>query len=174
MCSSATRLRHVSRGDREIIAPEKYRMDEIASRRVNDRTRPLVLIVEDQSDLRQLCAQELTISGFDVIEAANGLDAIAHCSSQYPDVILMDLSLPVMDGWEATRRLKADERTAHIPVVAVTGHALAGISEGAKQAGCDAFVTKPCLPEDLVKEIRKVLGRAPTDNPAKARRSAKY
>jgi two-component system cell cycle response regulator DivK len=69
----------------------------------------------------------------------------------------MDLSLPVMDGWEATRRLKAEPRTAHIPVVALTGHALAGISDGAKKAGCDAFVTKPCLPEDLVKEIRKVL-----------------
>jgi two-component system, cell cycle response regulator DivK len=63
-----------------------------------------------------------------------------------------------MDGWEATRRLKADLRTAGIPVVALTGHALAGISEGARKAGCDAFVTKPCLPEDLVKEIRRILG----------------
>ncbi len=77
-----------------------------------------------------------------------------------------------MDGWEATRRLKADERTASIPVVALTGHALAGISEGAKKAGCDAFVTKPCLPEDLVKEIRRIL-----DEPSpvrKVRRSGKY
>ncbi len=62
-----------------------------------------------------------------------------------------------MDGWEATRRLKEDSRTAKIPVVALTGHALAGMSEGAKRAGCDAFVTKPCLPEDLVKEIHHVL-----------------
>ena len=76
-----------------------------------------------------------------------------------------------MDGWEATRRLKADKRTASIPVVALTGHALAGISEGAKRAGCDAFVTKPCLPEDLVKEIRRIL-----ENTAhrKVRRSGKY
>ena len=78
-------------------------------------------------------------------------------STNMPDIILMDLSLPVMDGWEATRRLKADKRTASIPVVALTGHALAGISEGARKAGCDAFVTKPCLPEDLVSEIRKIL-----------------
>jgi two-component system, cell cycle response regulator DivK len=86
----------------------------------------------------------------------------------------MDLSLPVMDGWEATRRLKADERTAAIPVVALTGHALAGISEGAKKAGCDAFVTKPCLPEDLVKEIRKILGAGAPGTAKKVRRSGKY
>jgi two-component system cell cycle response regulator DivK len=87
----------------------------------------------------------------------------------------MDLSLPVMDGWEATRRLKEDARTNSIPVVALTGHALAGISEGAMKAGCDAFVTKPCLPEDLVKEIRKLLDRAPQSTPArKIRRSGRY
>ena len=91
-----------------------------------------------------------------------------------PDIILMDLSLPVMDGWEATRRLKADDRTASIPVVALTGHALAGISEGAKRAGCDAFVTKPCLPEDLVKEIRKVLDENASSTSKKGRRSGKY
>jgi len=86
----------------------------------------------------------------------------------------MDLSLPVMDGWEATRRLKSDERTASIPVVALTGHALAGISEGAKRAGCDAFVTKPCLPEDLVKEIRKVLSDSSSTSAKKVRRSGKH
>jgi two-component system, cell cycle response regulator DivK len=63
-----------------------------------------------------------------------------------------------MDGWEATRVLKADSRTRNIPVVALTGHALAGSSEGAKKAGCDAFVTKPCLPDDLVVEVRRMLG----------------
>src|ERR671918_572807 len=74
-----------------------------------------------------------------------------------PDLILMDLSLPGMDGWEATRQLKADERTQNIPVVALTGHALAGASDGAKRAGCDSFVTKPCLPDDLVVEVRRML-----------------
>ena len=72
-------------------------------------------------------------------------------------MILMDLSLPGMDGWEATRVLKSDERTKHIPVVALTGHALAGASEGARKAGCDSFVTKPCLPDDLVVEVRRML-----------------
>jgi CheY-like chemotaxis protein len=74
-----------------------------------------------------------------------------------PDLIVMDLSLPGIDGWEATRRLKADPRTKRIPVIALTGHALAGHSKGAMDAGCDAFITKPCLPERLLEEVRKTL-----------------
>ena len=135
--------------------------------------RPRVLLVDDYPDAREMYSEYLQFSGFDVIEAGNGMEAIERAADSAPDIILMDLSLPVMDGWEATRRLKADDRTASIPVVALTGHALAGISEGAKKAGCDAFVTKPCLPEDLVKEIRKVLS-APAAQARKARRSGKY
>ena len=78
-----------------------------------------------------------------------------------PDIVLMDLALPRMDGWEATRRLKADPKTKHIPIVALTGHALAGHAEGAREAGCDAFVTKPCLPDVLVAEIKRVLDQHP-------------
>jgi CheY-like chemotaxis protein len=132
--------------------------------------RPRVLLVDDYPDAREMYSEYLQFSGFDVIEAANGMEALQHAADEAPDIILMDLSLPVMDGWEATRRLKSDERTAHIPVVALTGHALAGISEGARQAGCDAFVTKPCLPEDLVREIRRVLDGASR----KAGRSGRY
>jgi CheY-like chemotaxis protein len=84
-----------------------------------------------------------------------------------PDIILMDLALPRMDGWEATRRLKTDERTRHIPIVALTGHALAGHAEGARQAGCDAFVTKPCLPDALVAEIQKMLAARTQTTPSK-------
>ena len=127
--------------------------------------RPRVLLVDDYPDAREMYSEYLDFSGFEVIEAANGMEALQRAADESPDIILMDLSLPVMDGWEATRRLKAEARTAHIPVVALTGHALAGMSEGAKQAGCDAFVTKPCLPEDLVKEIRRVLARVPRQNP---------
>jgi CheY-like chemotaxis protein len=123
------------------------------------RSRPLVLIVEDQPDLRHLYAQQFAISGFDVIEAANGADAIAHTASHGPDVILMDLSLPVVDGWEATRRLKNDERTAHIPVVALTAHDGSGELQRATRAGCDWFVPKPCPPDHLIIEVRRVLGR---------------
>src|ERR687895_532556 len=121
------------------------------------RERPLVLIAEDQADLRQLYAQELTMSGFDVIEAENGADAVSHTADRTPDVVLMDLSLPVLDGWEATRRLKADARTSHIPIVALTGCDGSGELEKATQAGCDWFVPKPCPPHALVTEIRRVL-----------------
>jgi two-component system, cell cycle response regulator DivK len=132
--------------------------------------RPRVLLVDDYPDAREMYTEYLEYSGFEVVEAENGLEALQRAVDTAPDIILMDLSLPVMDGWEATRRLKADKRTAAIPVVALTGHALAGISEGAKRAGCDAFVTKPCLPEDLVKEIRRVL----ESSGKKGRRSGKY
>jgi CheY-like chemotaxis protein len=125
-----------------------------------DRRRPLILIVEDQHELRQLYAQELTLSGFDVIEAENGADAIAHTTSHVPDVVLMDLSLPVLDGWEATRRLKSDQRTAHIPVVALTAHDGSGELQRATRAGCDWFVPKPCPPDALITEVRRVLAKA--------------
>ena len=122
-----------------------------------DRNRPLVLVVEDQEELRRLYVEQLALSGFDVIEAANGEDAITHTSSRSPDVVLMDLSLPVLDGWEATRRLKADSRTAHIPVVALTAHDGSGELQRATRAGCDWFVPKPCPPDALITEVRRVL-----------------
>lgn len=122
--------------------------------------RPLVLVVDDYQDAREMYAEYLTFSGFRVAEATSGLEAVQKAFALEPDVVLMDLSLPGLDGWAATRRLKTDRRTRHIPVVALTGHALAGASDGAREAGCDAFVTKPCLPDELVAEIRRVLDRA--------------
>ena len=134
--------------------------------------KPRVLVVDDYPDAREMYSEYLEYCGFEVVQAANGMEALQRAIETQPDIVLMDLSLPVMDGWEATRRLKADKRTVNIPVVALTGHALAGISEGAKKAGCDAFVTKPCLPEDLVTEIRRVLDES--RSPKKTRRSGKY
>lgn len=133
--------------------------------------RSRVLLVDDYPDAREMYSEYLRFSGFDVVEAANGLEALERAADSSPDIILMDLSLPVMDGWEATRRLKANRQTSSIPVVALTGHALAGVSEDARRAGCDAFVTKPCLPEDLVREIRRVLDE-PVPKPM--RRSGRY
>ena len=130
-----------------------------------------VLIVDDYPDAREMYAEYLEFSGFEVVQAANGVEAIERALSTLPDIILMDLSLPMMDGWEATRRLKADARTASIPVVAVTGHALEGNSLGAKKAGCDSFVIKPCLPEDLVAEIGRVLGGLAHDQKVPRRHS---
>lgn len=125
------------------------------------RERPLVLLVEDQSDLRRLYAEQLMISGFDVIEAEDGAEAITHTTNRFPDVVLMDLSLPRVDGWEATRRLKSDDRTAHIPVVALTAHDGAGELQRATEAGCNWFVPKPCPPAALIAEVRRVLSGLP-------------
>lgn len=125
-------------------------------------TSPLILIVDDFEDNREMYVQYLTFAGYRVAEAANGHEALEQAFATRPDLIVMDLSLPGMDGWEATRRLKKDERTKHIPVVALTGHALAGHGKTAIEAGCDAFVIKPCLPEDLAAEIRKILDTTQT------------
>jgi two-component system cell cycle response regulator DivK len=124
---------------------------------MTNESAPLILVVDDYQDAREMYAEYLQFSGFRVAEAKTGNEAIDKAFELRPALILMDLSLPGMDGWEATRQLKSDERTRHIPVVALTGHALAGASEGAKKAGCDSFVTKPCLPDDLVIEVRRML-----------------
>jgi two-component system, cell cycle response regulator DivK len=132
----------------------------------------LVLVVEDYQDAREMYAAYLQFSGYRVAEAANGIEALEKTRELMPDIILMDLALPKMDGWEATRRLKADEQTRHIPIVALTGHALAGHAEGARQAGCDAFVTKPCLPDALVTEIQRMLSTKRSET-ASARRTTR-
>ena len=117
----------------------------------------LVLVVDDFVDNREMYSEYLAFSGYRVIQATNGREAVEAAKAQRPDIIVMDLSLPVMDGWEATRLLKANEGTRHIPVVALTGHALAAHSKEAQAAGCDSFLTKPCLPDALVVEIKRML-----------------
>lgn len=117
----------------------------------------MVLLVDDYPDAREMYREYLVFSGFDVAEASSGREAVDKAAAIQPDIILMDLSLPGMDGWEATRLLKGQPATEAIPVVALTGHALAGHSEDARRAGCDAFITKPCLPDALVDAIRRVL-----------------
>ena len=123
---------------------------------------PFVLLVDDFQDNREMYAEYLSFCGFRVAEASNGHEALEKAFSLLPDVILMDLSLPGIDGWEATRRLKSDERTRRIPVVALTGHALAGHSKSAREAGCDAFITKPYAPA----ELREMLNRYFADGTA--------
>ena len=117
----------------------------------------LILVVEDDATMQKMALKILRSRGFSCELARSGREAVAMAAALKPALILMDLSLPVMDGWEATRRLKADERTRRIPVVALTGHALAGHSKGAREAGCDSFLAKPCLPDQLVAEIRRML-----------------
>ncbi len=126
------------------------------------KNRRLVLVVDDFEDNRSMYAVYLTYSGYDVVEAADGREAVEVASRRMPDVIVMDLSLPIMDGWEATRRLKSNERTRHIPIIALTGHAVAGQSRNAREAGCDAFLAKPCLPEMLVEKVQELIQAQPT------------
>ena len=123
---------------------------------------PLVLVVDDYEDNREMYASYLEFAGLRVEQAVNGSEAIAKATTLRPDLIVMDLSLPGIDGWEATRRLKKDPGTRAILVLALTGHALEGVEQGAKAAGCDAFLTKPCLPEDLCREIHRLLAAAPS------------
>lgn len=126
---------------------------------------PLVLVVDDYDDAREMYAESLLVAGFRVAEASTGVEALERARTLAPDVILMDLSLPGLDGWEATRRLKADARTRDIPIVALTGHALASASRAARQAGCDRFVVKPALPDTVVDEVRFALQRVDAAGP---------
>ncbi|HET7746491.1 MAG TPA: response regulator [Vicinamibacteria bacterium] len=117
----------------------------------------LVLLVDDIEDNREMYVQYLTFTGYRVAEADSGQDALVKAAALRPDVIVMDMSLPGMDGWEATRRLKKDPVTKKIPVVALTGHAFAGSDERAREAGCDGFLTKPCTPDELANKIDGLL-----------------
>ncbi|MEO6236193.1 MAG: response regulator [Vicinamibacterales bacterium] len=118
---------------------------------------PLILLAEDFEDARELYRDFLEFSGFAVQTAVNGKEAIEQAVALLPDIILMDASMPVLDGWQATRELKRNPTTRHIPIVALTAHAFDDARREAKEVGCDAFVTKPCLPDDLVTKIRAVL-----------------
>jgi CheY-like chemotaxis protein len=118
---------------------------------------PLVLVVDDYQDAREMYAEYLKASGFRVAEARTGLEAVAKARELLPDCILMDLSLPGIDGWEATRQLKSDRHTTAIPVIAITGHASELASRDARAAGCVSYVLKPALPDAVVAEVRKAL-----------------
>lgn len=124
------------------------------------RDRPLVLVVEDYDDARDMYAECLEASGFDVAQAGTGEEAVERARTLRPAVIIMDLSLPGLDGWAATRAIKADPQTAATPVIALTGHARSSAATAARDAGCDAFLTKPCLPDDVVNVVRKFLAPA--------------
>ena len=118
---------------------------------------PLVLVVDDFEDNRVMYVEYLQFQGFRVAEAVNGAQAVDQATTLLPSVIVMDLSLPVMDGWEATRRIKANPSTSKIRVIALTGHAEPAHAKKALEAGCDDFVAKPCLPDHLLAKVREHL-----------------
>jgi two-component system cell cycle response regulator DivK len=116
-----------------------------------------VLIVEDQEDNRAILRDLLSKSGYELIEATNGEEGVALALSQRPDLILMDVQLPIIDGYEATRRIKSNAELRSIPVIAVTSYALSGDEAKARAAGCDAYVAKPFSPRLLLAKIREYL-----------------
>jgi two-component system, cell cycle response regulator DivK len=119
--------------------------------------KPLILVVEDFDDAREMYRDYLEFSGFRVETARDGREAIEKTRALQPDLVLMDLSLPGIDGWEATRLLKSAPETRHVLIIALSAHALAADGERARSAGCDGFIAKPCLPPDLVHQISKYL-----------------
>ena len=119
-----------------------------------------ILLVEDNELNRDMLSRRLTRAGYEVVIALDGGEGVALARSERPDLILMDMSLPVLDGWEATRRIKADPATAHIPVIALTAHAMAGDREKALDAGCDDYDTKPIELERLLAKIDALGSRA--------------
>ena len=120
---------------------------------------PKILLVEDNPDNRDMLSRRLVRRGFELCFAADGAEALLRIKEDRPELVLMDLSLPVMDGWEATRRIKADPATAAIPVIALTAHAMAGDRERALQAGCDDYDTKPVDLPRLLEKMEKLLGK---------------
>jgi two-component system, cell cycle response regulator DivK len=117
----------------------------------------LILVVEDQEDNRQILRDLLTSADYEMTEAENGQEALEAVAKQKPDLILMDIQLPVMDGYEATRRLKGNPAYKDIPIIVVTSYALSGDEGKARDAGCDAYVTKPYSPRQLLAKIREFL-----------------
>ncbi len=120
-------------------------------------SRKRILVVEDQEDNRRILRDLLTTAGYDIVEATNGRDALAAAAEHRPDLILMDIQLPVLDGYETTRRLKSDPTLKAIPVIVITSYALSGDETKARAAGCDDYVTKPYSPRQVLAKVREYL-----------------
>ena len=118
-----------------------------------------ILVVEDQPDNRQIIRDVLAPTDYEITEAENGVEALAAIAKQRPDLILMDIQLPIMDGYEATRRIKADPALRSIPIIAVTSLALDGEEQTARAAGCDDYVPEPYSPRQLLAKIQQCIPR---------------
>lgn len=123
---------------------------------------PLILIVDDNVDAREMYGMYLQHEGFRWAEAVNGQDAITQTQLEQPSLILMDVTMPRMDGWEAVRILKQDQLTRNIPLIMLTAHAFQEHRDRAAEVGADGFLAKPVLPDELAREIRRVLARGPS------------
>jgi CheY-like chemotaxis protein len=125
--------------------------------------RPLILVVDDYSDGRDIVCCVLANEGFETIEATNGHDALEQVREHLPDVVVLDLALPGIDGWEVARLIKADRATAGVRLLGFTAHAEKTALQRAREAGCDAVLTKPCAPRALVQSVRDLLAARAQD-----------
>ncbi len=130
-------------------------MADLSAALISPHDPPVVLLVDDDPDTNELYAMSLTGSGFAVEQATSGEDALARIGSVVPDIVVADIVLPGMDGFALCREIKRDERTAHVPVIAVTGYSSPTRMEEATRAGFQALLLKPCLPDDLLAQIRR-------------------
>ena len=121
------------------------------------QTKELVLIVDDYDEGREICAEYLAFHGYEIAEARDGEEALAKARELLPDLILLDLALPKVDGWEVARRLRSDESTADLLILALTAHALDDLRQRALDVGCNGVVTKPVIPKDLARQVREAL-----------------
>jgi two-component system cell cycle response regulator DivK len=123
-------------------------------------SRQQILVVEDQEDNRTILRDLLTSAGFEVLEAVTGEEGIQMAEAHRPDLILMDIQLPVVDGHEATRRIKSNPTLSAIPIIAVTSYAMSGDEMEAMRAGCDGYISKPFSPRSLLATVRDILTRS--------------
>jgi two-component system cell cycle response regulator DivK len=117
-----------------------------------------ILVVEDTEDNRQILRDLLGMAGYEMVEAHDGAEGVAKAAEHKPDLILMDIQMPVMDGYEATRQIKANPELKGIPVIAVTSYALSGDEQKTRDAGCDGYIAKPYSPRQMLSKVREILG----------------
>ena len=116
-----------------------------------------ILVVEDDADNRRIVVKVLTVEGYEVLEAVDGRSALATARKEHPDLIIMDLAMPGLDGWQAASQLKSDPKVADIPIIALTAFAMRGDEEKAREAGCDGYLSKPCRPQTIRDVVRRYL-----------------
>ena len=116
-----------------------------------------ILVVEDDADNRRIVVKVLTVEGYEVLEAIDGRSALATARKEHPDLIIMDLAMPGLDGWQAASQLKSDPKVADIPIIALTAFAMRGDEEKAREAGCDGYLSKPCRPQAIRDVVRRYL-----------------
>ena len=119
-----------------------------------------ILVVEDDADNRRIVVKVLTVEGYEVLEAIDGRSALATARKEHPDLIIMDLAMPGLDGWQAASQLKSDPKVADIPIIALTAFAMRGDEEKAREAGCDGYLSKPCRPQTIRDVVRQFVARS--------------